>query len=169
VPDKKLEIVAEPGKTTILTRRVVDAPRALVFDAFTKPEHLRHWMGPRTLTMVVCESDLRVGGRWRMVHRSPDGQEFALHGEFREIVRPERLVRTFVFEPMPDHEALETLTLDEREGKTTITTLTVHKTVEGRDGHLSGGRMEIGMTDGYARLDELLAGMLAGAAAQAAP
>ncbi len=163
----KLEIVAEPGKPTIVTRRVVNASRALVFDAFTKPEHLKRWMGPRALTMVLCDSDLRVGGAWRMVHRAPDGQEFGLHGEFREIVRPERIVRTFVFEPFPDHEALETLTLDEKGGRTTITTLTVHKKVEGRDGHLSGGRMEAGMTDGYARLDDLLAEMLGGGTARA--
>ena len=153
---RKLEIIAEPGKPTITTRRVVDAPRALVFDVFTKPEHLKRWMGPRMLTMVSCESDLRVGGRYRFVHRMPDGNEFAFHGEYREIVRPERIVRTFVFEPMPEHEALETLVLEESGGKTTITTITLHKTVEGRDGHLAGGRMEAGMTEGYARLDELL-------------
>jgi uncharacterized protein YndB with AHSA1/START domain len=162
--DKRLEIVAEPGKPTIVTRRVVIAPRALVFDAFTKPEHLRRWMGPRMLTMVSCVSDLRVGGGWRMVHRAPDGQEFGFHGEFRELVRPERIVRTFVFEPFPDQEALETLTLDEKDGKTTITTLTVHQTIEGRNGHLAHG-MEAGMTEGYARLDELLALLLVGGAA----
>ena len=152
---KKLEIIAEPGKTSIVTTRVVDAPRALVFDAFTKPEHLKRWMGPSALTMVICESDLRVGGRYRFVHRASDGQEFGFHGEFREIERPARIVRTFVFELMPDHESLETLTLEESDGKTTITTLTVHKTVEARDGHLS--KMEGGMTEGYAKLDDLLA------------
>jgi uncharacterized protein YndB with AHSA1/START domain len=168
VNEKKLELVAEPGKPTIVTRRVVHAPRSLVFDAFTKPEHLKRWMKPFTLTMVVCECDLRVGGGWRMVYRTPDGQEFGFHGEFREIVRPERIVRTFVFETFPDQEALETLALDETDGRTMITTLTVHKTIHGRDGHLAHG-MEAGMTDGYAQLDELLAAMLgAGAPAEAA-
>jgi uncharacterized protein YndB with AHSA1/START domain len=114
-------------------------------------------MGPRSLTMVIVENDLRVGGRYRFIHRAPDGQEFAFRGEYREIAPPERIVRTFVFEPMPDQEALETLVLEESGGKTTITTTTVHKTVEGRDGHLANGRMEAGMTDGYARLDQLLA------------
>ena len=99
-----------------------------------------------------------------MVYRTPDGQEFGFHGEFREIVRPERIVRTFVFEAFPDQEALETMTLAEKDGRTTITTLTVHKTVEGRDGHLAHG-MEAGMTDGYALLDELLAAMVGGGAA----
>jgi uncharacterized protein YndB with AHSA1/START domain len=166
--ENKLELVAEPGKPTIVTRRVVAAPRALVFDTFTKPEHLRRWMGPRALAMVSCVSDLRVGGAWRMVYRGPDGQDFGFHGEFREIVRPERIVRTFVFELFPDQEAVETFTLDEKDGKTTVTTLTVHKTLEGRDGHLAHG-MEAGMTDGYARLDELLAEMASGHAAEAAP
>jgi uncharacterized protein YndB with AHSA1/START domain len=153
---RKLEVIADPDKPTILTRRVLDAPRALVFDAWTKPEHLRRWIGPRALTMVVCEIDLRVGGGYRWVQRAPDGQEYAFHGEYREIVRPEKLVSTFVFEMFPDDEALETLTLEERDGKTTATTLSVHKTMKARDGHLAGGRMEAGMTEGYERLDELL-------------
>jgi uncharacterized protein YndB with AHSA1/START domain len=167
VPENKLEIVADPAKPTIVTRRVVAAPRALVFDTFTKPEHLKRWMSPRTVTMVTCDIDLRVGGKWRMVHRTADGQEFGLRGEFREIVRPARLVRTFVFEPMPQFEALETLTLEEKDGRTTITTLTVHQTMAGRDGHMTGGRMEEGMTSTYARLDELLAEMLGGGTARA--
>jgi uncharacterized protein YndB with AHSA1/START domain len=164
VPQNKLEIIAEPGKPTIVTRRVVDAPRSLVYDAFTKPEHLARWMGPRAFPLVHCENDVRVGGAWRFVHRGPDGQEIGFHGTYREVVPPQRIVRTFVFEPRPEHEALETLVLEEHNGKTTITTTTVHKTLAGRDGHLAEGRMEAGMTDGYARLDELLAGLQGGAA-----
>jgi uncharacterized protein YndB with AHSA1/START domain len=159
VTSKKLEIIAEPGKTSFTTRRIVDAPRALVFEAFTKCEHLKRWMGPCNVTMVSCETDLRVGGRYRFVFRAPDGNEVGFSGEYREIARPERVVRTFVFEPIPDAEALETLTLEEHDGKTTITTLTVHKTVENRDGHVQSG-VDKGMTEGYARLDELLAGLL---------
>jgi uncharacterized protein YndB with AHSA1/START domain len=159
VTSKKLEIIAEPGKTSFTTRRIVDAPRALVFDAFTKCEHLKNWMGPKSLTMVSCESDLRAGGRYRFVFRAPDGGEVGFSGEFKEVARPERVVRTFVFEPMPDAAALETLELTEADGKTTITTTTLHKTVENRDGHVNSG-MEAGMTEGYARLDELLAGLL---------
>ena len=155
----KLEIIAEPGKTSFSTRRVVDAPRALVFEAFTKCEHLKRWMGPCTLTMVSCETDLRVGGRYRFVFRAPDSSEVGFSGEFKEIVRPERVVRTFVFEPRPDAAALETLELEEHDGKTTIKTTTVHKTVENRDGHVQSG-VDKGMAEGYARLDELLAGLL---------
>jgi uncharacterized protein YndB with AHSA1/START domain len=159
VTSKKLEIIAEPGKTSFTTRRVVDAPRALVFEAFTKCEHLKRWMGPRSATMTSCVTDFRVGGTYRFVFRGPDGQEAGFRGEFREIVAPERIVRTFVFEPIPDAAALETLELVESDGKTTITTTTLHKTVENRDGHVGSG-MEAGMTEGYARLDELLAGLL---------
>jgi uncharacterized protein YndB with AHSA1/START domain len=158
VSSKKLEVTADPSKPTIVTRRVVDAPRALVFDCWTKPEHMRRWLGPRALTMVSCEVDLRVGGSYRYVHRAPDGQEYAFRGEYREIVRPERLVATFVFEMFPDAEALETLTLEEADGKTTVTTHTLHKTMEARDGHLKSG-MEAGMVEGYGRLDELLAAL----------
>ena len=156
---KKLEIIAEPGKTHFTTRRVVDAPRDVVFDAFTKCEHLERWMGPQRVTMTSCETDLRVGGRYRFVFRGPDGSEAGFSGEYKEIVRPARIVRTFVFEPIPDAAALETLELEEHDGQTTIKTTTVHKTVENRDGHVNSG-MEGGMTEGYARLDELLAGLL---------
>jgi uncharacterized protein YndB with AHSA1/START domain len=159
VTSKKLEIIAEPGKTSFTTKRTVDAPRALVFDAFTRCEHLKRWMGPRSLTMASCETDLRVGGRYRFVFRAPDGNEVGFSGEFREIVRPERIVRTFVYEPIPDAAALETLQLDEHDGQTTITTTTLHNSVASRDGHVGSG-MEAGMTEGYARLDELLADML---------
>ena len=155
----KLEIVAEPGKTSFTTRRVVDAPRSLVFDAFTRCEHLKRWMGPQNLTMASCQTDLRVGGRYRFVFRTPDGNDVGFSGEYKEIVRPERIVRTFVFEPIPEAAALETLELEESGGTTIIRTTTVHKSVENRDGHVNSG-MEGGMTEGYARLDELLAGLL---------
>src|SRR6202011_6081101 len=95
----KLEIVADPAKPTIVTRRVVNAPRSLVYDAFTKPEHLARWMGPRTFPLVHCDNDVRVGGSWRFVHRAPDGQEIGFHGIYREVSPPQRIVRTFVFEP----------------------------------------------------------------------
>lgn len=156
---RKLEIIAEPGKTSFTTRRVVDAPRALVFEAFTKCEHLERWIGPSSVTMVSCESDLRAGGRYRFVFRAPDGNEVGFSGEFREVTPPERVVRTFVFEPIPDAAALETLELEEHDGRTTIKTTTVHKTVENRDGHVQSG-LDKGMAEGYARLDELLAGLL---------
>ena len=157
---KKLEVIADPDKPTIVTRRTFDAPRALVFDAWTKPELMKRWLGPRALEMVLCEVDLRVGGGYRYVHRAPDGQEYGFHGTYREIARPDRLVSTFVFELFPDAEAVDTLELEERDGKTTVTTTTVHTSMQARDGHLAAG-MERGMEEGYARLDELLPQMKA--------
>lgn len=153
---RPLEVIADPAAPTILTRRWFAAPVERVWEAWTRPELLRQWMGPRVLTCVSYEVDLRVGGGYRFVHRAPDGQEFAFHGQYREISRPRRLVSTFVFEAMPEHEALDTLTLEPRDGGTLATTFTQFGSLEARDGHLRGG-MEAGMSDGYARLDELLA------------
>jgi len=155
VPPGTIEIVADPDRPIITTRRTVHAPRAMVFEAFTRPEHLRRWMGPRGLDMVVCESELRPGGRYRFVYRAPDGQELAFSGEYREVVPPSLIVRTFVFEFMPAVSALERLELEEHDGRTTIKTITVHQTMANRDGHLEHG-MEQGMTEGYERLDALL-------------
>ena len=153
---RKLEVIADPDEPTIVTRRTFDAPPALLFDAWTKPELMKRWLGPRALEMVLCEVDLRVGGGYRFAYRAPDGQEFGFHGTYREISRPERLVSTYVFEPFPDAEALETLVLEERDGRTTATTTTVHTSIQNRDGHLANGAMETGMNEGYARLDDVL-------------
>lgn len=151
-----LEIVLEPGQPTILTRRTFMAPRALVFEAWTNPEHVPRWWGPRALTFVSCAIDLRVGGGWRYVLRAPDGQEVGFRGDYHEIVRPERLVGTFVYEPMPGFPATETITFEEQDGRTVVTTLLTHRTVEARDGHAAAG-MEPGLRETYTRLDEFLA------------
>jgi uncharacterized protein YndB with AHSA1/START domain len=153
---RRLEIIAPPDKPTIMTRRVFDAPRELVWDAWTTPEHMMRWLGPRRLTWVVCEVDLRVGGKYRWVQRAPDGTEYSFHGVYKQILRPEKLVGTFVFDRAPQDEAIDTLTLEEQGGKTIATTFSEHKTIAGRDGHLAEGRMEIGMSEGFERLDELL-------------
>jgi uncharacterized protein YndB with AHSA1/START domain len=147
--------VTLPSDLEIAVTREFAAPRRLVFEAFTRPEHIRRWWGPRSLTMTVCDVDLRPGGAWRFVQRMPDGQEVGFRGVYQEIVAPERLVHTFIFEPMPEHDAVVTVLFEERNGKTTVTETTRHKTKFGRDGHLNSG-MEEGMTDSYARLDELL-------------
>jgi uncharacterized protein YndB with AHSA1/START domain len=103
----------------------------------------------------VCEVDLRVGGSWRFVHRAPDGQEFAFYGECREIDRPNRLVATWVWEGMPDDEAIETLTLEAVEGGTLVRSEARHTTLAARDQHIENG-MESGMIETYQRLDELV-------------
>lgn len=152
----QLEVIAEPGKPTIVTRRWLDAPRELVFEMFTRPEHVKRWLGPRRNTMVECTIDLRVGGTYRWLFRTPDGHEVGFHGEFREVVRPERIVQTFIFEPFPNAVVIDTLTLEEKNGRTLVTTHSVHPTVKDRDMHIANG-MEHGMREGYERMDELLA------------
>src|ERR1051326_2726978 len=104
--------VTLPSDREIRLTRDFDAPRKLVFEACTKPEHLKHWWGPKDYDVVLCESDLRPGGAWRTVQRAPDGNEYAFRGEYREIVPPERIVMTFEFEGFPGHVAVETITFE---------------------------------------------------------
>ncbi len=151
----KLEVIAPATEPVIITHRFIKAPASLIFKAWTTPEHLKQWLGPRELVMVSCEIDLRVGGSYRYVHRAPDGKEYGFHGKYLEIDAPRRMVCTFVFEMFPQAEAIDTLTLEEKDGGTLVTTHSRHSSVEARNGHLNGG-MERGMTDGYDRLEELL-------------
>ena len=150
-----LEITALPGERTIVMRRTFAAPRALVFDACTRPEHLRRWWAPCFMTMVECEVDLRVGGRYRFLLRSPDGQEYVFYGEYLEIDRPERTRATWVYGQFPDDGAIESAEFVEVDGKTTLTTTVLHKTVAARDGHLASG-MEAGATDSMNQLEALV-------------
>ncbi len=147
--------VTTPSDREIVMTRMFDAPRELVFEAMSKPEHMQEWWGPRGFTMPVCEIDFRPGGAYRFVQRGPDGDEYAFRGEFREIVRPERIVWTFEFEGMPGNVSLDTVTLEEEDGRTTLTSRSVFDTVEQRDGMLQSG-METGAAETYDRLAELL-------------
>jgi uncharacterized protein YndB with AHSA1/START domain len=136
--------------------RVFDAPRELVFKAYTDPELVPKWWGWRGNVTTVDVMDVTPGGKWRYVQRSPDGQEFAFHGEYREVVPPERLVSTFEFEGMPGHITEDALTLVEENGRTTLTARSTFSSKEDRDGMLGTG-MEDGATETYSRLDEVLA------------
>jgi uncharacterized protein YndB with AHSA1/START domain len=145
-----------PSDREILITRVFNAPRELVFDAVTKCEHVGRWYGPRGTEMLSCKIDLRPGGSWRFVQRGPDGNEYAFSGEFREIVRPERVVQTWNFEGIPPgHESVETLILEDLGGKTKWTSRAVYKSVEARDGLIQSG-MESGMRETMDRLAELV-------------
>ena len=144
-----------PSDREIVITRVFDAPRSLVFEAWTRPDHVTRWYGPRDFTLSVCDIDLRVGGAYRFVLRGPDGKDYGFKGVYREIVPPERLVYTDGFEGMPGHEALVTLTFDEYDGKTTLTSTSLYKTVEDRDAHIKAG-MEQGMRETLDRLAEHL-------------
>ncbi|NUT32123.1 MAG: SRPBCC family protein [Hamadaea sp.] len=146
--------LAFPTDTEIVMTRVFDAPRALVFEAMTRPEHVAKWWG--STDELDVELDFRVGGKWRFVERAPDGQNYAFHGEIREIVPGERVVQTFEFEGMPGHVLVETMRLTEEDGKTTVTTTSAFDTREERDGMVASG-MEQGARASYDRLEALLA------------
>jgi uncharacterized protein YndB with AHSA1/START domain len=153
---KTLTVTTTSDREVALTR-VLNAPRALVFDALTKPALVQRWMlGNMGATMPVCEIDLRVGGGYRFVWRNPDGSEFAMNGVYREIVRPERIINTQRFEsPWLPGESVLTTTLVESGGKTTFTSTTLYDSIETRDKVLTSG-MEAGASASYDRLEALL-------------
>lgn len=144
-----------PSDREILLTRVFDAPRELVFEAHSKPEHVRRWWGPRRYELAVCEMDFRPGGTWRFVQRDTEGNEYGFHGEYREIVRPERLAYTFEYEGAPGQVSVETITFDEDEGRTLATNLVVFPTPEARDAMIASG-MESGAAESMDRLEEYL-------------
>lgn len=149
-------ITAEPGIPQIVIEREFDAPRDLLFRAWTDPELLVQWLGPRNLTMRIDRYDVRDGGTWRYVHTDADGNEYGFHGVFHGAPSPDGIVQTFEFEGAPGHVSLDTLTLEERDGKTLARTSSVFQTVEARDAMVESG-MEHGIEDGFERLDELIA------------
>ena len=149
--------VTLPADNQILITREFDAPKELVYKAWTTPELVKRWWNAKRGEVTVAEIDLRVGGRWRYVMLAEGGFEVAFHGEYREIVPSERLVSTEVYEGIPDAEenaALDTLTLTEVDGRTRLSILVEHKTKEGRDAHIESG-MEAGMQDAMDLLEEV--------------
>jgi uncharacterized protein YndB with AHSA1/START domain len=150
--------VTTPSDREIAMTRVFNAPRRLVFDAWTKPELVKQWLlGPPGWTMPVCEIDLRVGGRYRFVWRGPDGAEMGMGGVHKEIVVPERIVNTQLFDQdWTGGETIGTLLLVEHDGKTTVTNSVLYSSKEARDNALKSG-MADGVEMGYVRLDKLLA------------
>ena len=147
--------VTLPTDEQILITREFDAPRHLVFKAWTTPDLVRRWWSGEYGDMTVAEIDLRVGGMWRYVMVTNDGGfEVGFHGEFREIVPNERIVSTEVYEGMPDAAALNTLTLTEEDGRTTLSILVQHTSKEHRDAHINSG-METGMQTAFDRLEQV--------------
>jgi uncharacterized protein YndB with AHSA1/START domain len=144
-----------PSDREILGTRVVDAPRELVWEAWTNPEHVPHWLlGPEGWTMPVCEIDLRPGGAWHFVWRRSDGTEMEMRGEYREVEPPERLVHTESWGgDWP--ETLNTLILSEEDGKTTMAQTVLYPSKEARDAALATG-MKKGASISFERLDEYL-------------
>jgi uncharacterized protein YndB with AHSA1/START domain len=156
-PKQKTCIVAEPGERTITVSRTFEAPRRLVFEAWTKPEHVKRWWGCSASTLAVCEIDLRVGGAYRYVMQLPDGSQHPFKGVYREVVAPERLVHTQVYdvEPYSSIETFVTVLFEEHDGKTTMTETILHPSVETRDGHVASG-LELGVRESLNSLEELL-------------
>jgi len=155
-----LKVTAQ-GEREIVMTRVFDAPRRLVFDAFTKPDLVKQWLlGPEGWSMPVCEIDLKVGGRYRYVwRRDKDGTEMGMGGVYREIVPPERIVSTEKFdESWYPGEAVGTLVLVEQGRKTTVTQTVLYESREARDGVLKS-QMETGVAQSYDRLAKLLESM----------
>src|ERR1700758_5614283 len=131
--------VSLPAEDQILITREFDAPRHLVFKAYTTPELVRRWWHANRGEMTLCEIDLRVGGKWRYLMTAGSGPEVGFHGEYREIVPDERIVSTEVYEGMPNAEALNTITFSEADGRTTLTILIEHSDRANRDMHIESG------------------------------
>ena len=152
------KITAEPGKQEIIIEREFDAPRELVFKAFTDPKLYAQWLGPRGLTMKLETFEPRDGGSWRYIQKDQNGNEFAFHGVNHEVNAPERIISTFEFEGLPEKGLviLQTARFVAMPGnRTLLSSQSVFQSVADRDGMLQSG-MEMGVNDSYDRLDELL-------------
>ncbi|MGY1715676.1 SRPBCC family protein [Geodermatophilus nigrescens] len=153
---RETRIAADPDVPLIRITREFDAPPAKVFRAHTDPELVVQWLGPRGLEMRIDHYDCRTGGSYRYVHSDANG-EYAFHGSFHEVRPDERIVQTFTFEGMPDGVALEKLVLEDLgDGRTRLTSTSLCDSFADRDAMLASG-MEVGVVQGYERLDEVLA------------
>jgi len=157
IPNRHGSSVVEfPSELEILTTREFDAPIELVFDALTKPEHVRHWFAPFTDRVTVCSIDLRVGGEYHIVFVTEDGTECSFRGTYLEIERPTRIVDTWLFEGWPDAWADETVELREAEGVTTLTMMMAFRDKEGR-AHMTKND---GQEDSFDKLEDYLRSLL---------
>lgn len=147
--------VTLPTDEQILITREFDAPKDLVYEAWTTPEPVKRWWTANRGEATIAEIDLQVGGVWRYVMVADGGFEVGFHGEYREIVPNERIVSTEVYEGMPDGEALNTVTFTEVDGRTTLTILVQHTSKEHRDAHIDSG-MEAGMQDAMDLLEQIV-------------
>src|SRR5574340_136111 len=148
---------AEPGKQDITITYELHAPAARVFRAMTEAMSLTQWWGPRKYDTIVDKLEPRTGGQWRFINVAADGGEHGFHGVFHLVEAPHRLIQTFEYEGAPGHVSLESMTLEERAGKTFLTAHSVFQSVEDRQGMMADGGMEEGARETYARLEELLA------------
>ena len=157
----KTEYTIEPGRQDLTTVTTFDAPRELVFRAYTDPKLFVRWWGPRRYTNVIDKFDARSGGEWRVVQRGADGSEHAFRGVNHTVQAPERICQTFEYEGVPGHVALQTATFEAVGNKTRITAQIVFQSVMDRDGMVASG-MQSGADESVERLAELLETMKAG-------
>ena len=151
------QIDAPAGVPFIDITREFDAPRDLVFRAYTEPELLVQWLGPRKYKMTLERWDVRDGGTWRFIHSDDQGNAWGFHGVFHGEQTPDGMLQTFEFEGAPGHVSLDKLVLEDLgNGRTAVRMHSVYQSVEARDAMVESG-MEEGMNDGFDRLDELLA------------
>lgn len=155
----KIKMTAEPGKHEIIMTRDFDAPRELVFKAMTDPTLVPRWWGRTYTRTVVDYMDPKPGGGWRFVEHDTDGSEYAFHGVYHDITAPERVVQTMEFEGMPGHVGLETMILEEHDGKTTVTTSSIFQSVEDRDGILQTD-METGSNESWDQLEDVIKSLM---------
>jgi uncharacterized protein YndB with AHSA1/START domain len=157
----KTEYTIDPGKQEIISTVVLDAPRDLVFEAYTDPKLFAQWWGPARYTNVVEKFDARSGGEWRVIQRAADGSEHAFRGVNHSVEAPERICQTFEYEGVPGHVALQTATFEALGNKTRIVAQIVFQSVMDRDGMVASG-MKSGADESMERLAELLESMKAG-------
>ncbi len=151
-------VVSLPANTQIMITRQFDAPRHLVYRAWTTPDLIRRWWAGDRGTVISAEVDLRPGGQWRYVMTANAGFEVAFHGEYQEIIPDERIVCTEVFEGAPEAAAVSTATFAEQDGHTTLTILVEHTSQQHRDMHLASG-MEEGMNESFDHLEQVAASL----------
>jgi uncharacterized protein YndB with AHSA1/START domain len=148
-------ITANPGEQVVNIERVINAPIADVYRAYTEADLIAKWIGPRGYDTVVSKFDVRDGGQWAFSQSNSDGLSFGFHGSFHSVQPLEGIVQTFEFEGAPGHISLERVTFEDQGDATTVRVLAVYQTVEDRDAMIASG-MAHGVTEGYERLDELL-------------
>ncbi|GAA2000133.1 SRPBCC family protein [Nocardiopsis rhodophaea] len=152
----KTELIVEPGRHDIVVTRVFDAPRDVVYAAFTDPDLIPKWWGPAQYETTVDRAEVRPGGVWRYISRDEHGTEYAFKGVYHDLVAPERVVSTFEFEGVPGHVELDTATFEEIDGgKTKYTSVSVFQSVEDRDAMVASG-MESGLRETLNRLAEIV-------------
>ena len=157
----KTQITAEPGLPQITITRSFKASPELLLRAYTEPDLLKQWLGPRNYAMTIDRFEARDGGTWRYVHSDDQGNTFGFHGVFHGTPSLDGIVQTFEFEGWPGHVSLETLTFEPQDGTTLVRTHSVYQSVADRDAMIESG-MEQGLNEGYDRLDELIATLQAG-------